>query len=74
MPGGPKECRRHAARCAELTVAARTPQSRTTFLGLPKNWEKLAINWKTPSPNAPKAKLSGRASKGLSMRLNGFVA
>ena len=43
MPGGPKECRRHAARCAELTVAARTPQSRTTFLGLPKNWEKLAI-------------------------------
>jgi hypothetical protein len=43
MPGNPKECRRKAARCAELAVAARTPQLRTTFLELSKNWEKLAI-------------------------------
>src|SRR5262249_45837766 len=43
MPGDPKECREHAARCAELAIAARTPQLRTTFLGLSKNWEKLAI-------------------------------
>jgi hypothetical protein len=43
MRGDPKECRRNAARCAELAVAARTPQLRTTFLELSKNWEKLAI-------------------------------
>ena len=43
MPGDPKECRRRAARCAELAVAAHTPQLRATFLELSKNWEKLAI-------------------------------
>jgi hypothetical protein len=43
MPGDPKECRRHAARCAELAVAARTPQLKAAFLGLSKNWETLAI-------------------------------
>ena len=43
MAGDPKECRRNAARCGELAVAARTPQLRTTFLELSKNWEKLAI-------------------------------
>jgi hypothetical protein len=43
MPGDPKQCREHAARCAELAVAARTPQLKATFLGLSKNWEKLAI-------------------------------
>ena len=43
MPGDPKQCRRNAARCAELAVAARTPQLRTTLLGLSKSWEKLAI-------------------------------
>jgi hypothetical protein len=43
MPGDPKECRKHAARCAELAVAARTPQLKATFLGLSKHWEKLAI-------------------------------
>jgi len=43
MPGDPKDCRRHAARCAELAVAARTPQLKAAFLGLSKNWEKLAI-------------------------------
>jgi len=43
MPGDPKECRKHAARCAELAVAARTAQLKAAFLGLSKNWEKLAI-------------------------------
>jgi hypothetical protein len=43
MPGNPKECRAHAARCAEMAVAARTAQLRTTFLKLSKHWEQLAI-------------------------------
>jgi hypothetical protein len=43
MPVDAVECRRNAARCAELAVAARTPQLKATFLGLSKNWEKLAI-------------------------------
>jgi len=43
MLGDSKECRRHAARCAEMAVAAHTPQLRATFLGLSKHWEKLAI-------------------------------
>jgi hypothetical protein len=43
IPGNPKECRKHAARCAEMAVAARTPQLKATFLELSKNWEKLAI-------------------------------
>ena len=43
MPGNPNECRKHAARCAEMTVAARTRQLKATFLELSKNWEKLAI-------------------------------
>ena len=43
MPGDPKECRRNAARCAELAVAARTLQSKAMFLELSKSWEKLAI-------------------------------
>ena len=44
MPGDPKECREHAARCAELAVKAGTPQLRAIFLGLSKNWEKIAIH------------------------------
>jgi hypothetical protein len=43
MPGDPKECRRHAARCAELAMAAHTLQLRAMFLELSRNWEKLAI-------------------------------
>jgi hypothetical protein len=43
MPGDPKEFRRYASRCAELAVAARTPQLRATLLELSKNWENLAI-------------------------------
>jgi hypothetical protein len=43
MPGNPRECREHAARCVELAVTASTPQLKATFLELSKNWEKLAI-------------------------------
>jgi hypothetical protein len=43
MVGNPKECRKHALRCAEMAVTARTAQLRATFLDLSKNWEKLAI-------------------------------
>jgi hypothetical protein len=43
VPGDPKECRKHAARCAEMAVAARPPQLKTAFLALSKNWESLAI-------------------------------
>jgi hypothetical protein len=43
MPGNSKEYRMHAARCAELAMAARTPQMKATLLALSKNWEKLAI-------------------------------
>jgi hypothetical protein len=43
MPGDPKECRKHAARCAEMAVAAYTPHLRATFLELSKHWEQLAI-------------------------------
>jgi hypothetical protein len=41
MPGNPMECRRHALRCAELAMAARTPQLKTMFLELSKNWKAL---------------------------------
>ena len=43
MAGDPKECRRYAARCAELAVAVRSPQLRGKFLELSKIWERLAI-------------------------------
>jgi hypothetical protein len=43
MPFNPTECRQHAARCAEMGIAAHTPRLRGTFLELSKNWEKLAI-------------------------------
>jgi hypothetical protein len=60
--GDPKECRKRAARCAELAAAARTQQLRNTFLELSKNCEKLAIQLEDLSPNIPKAKPLGRAS------------
>ena len=44
MSGDPKECRRNAARCAELAVTASTPQLKA--MELSKNWEKLAIQLK----------------------------
>jgi hypothetical protein len=72
MPGDPKECRKHAARCAEMAVAARTLQLKATFLELSKNWRNLQSNWKTLSPNLPRKRLLGRTSKIPSTRLAGF--
>ena len=42
MPGDPKECRRHAARCAELARTARTQQLKATLLEMSANWIKIA--------------------------------
>jgi hypothetical protein len=70
--GDPKECRRHAARCAEMAVAARTPQLKATFLGLSKNWETLAIQLENAFTQLPKMRLFGRRSKSPWTRLAGF--
>jgi hypothetical protein len=42
MPGDPKECRKHALRCAELAHSARTQQLKQTMIELSRNWMKLA--------------------------------
>jgi hypothetical protein len=44
MPGDPKECRKHAARCAELAMTARSHELKTALLELSKNWENLAVS------------------------------
>jgi hypothetical protein len=44
MTSDPRQCRENAARCAELAVAARTPQMKAMFLELSRNWEKLAMD------------------------------
>ena len=74
MPGDPKECREHAARCAELAIAARTPQLRTTFLGLSKNWEKLAIQLEDAFAKRAESEAIRSPVQESSMRSNGFVA
>jgi hypothetical protein len=56
MPGDPKECRRNAARCAELAVAARTPQLRAKLLQLSKIWEQLAIELEDTSGRLAESK------------------
>jgi len=43
MAGDPRECRRHAVRCADLAHSARTPELKRTLLELSRNWAKLAI-------------------------------
>jgi undecaprenyl pyrophosphate synthase len=75
MPGDPKECRRRAAWCAELAVAARTPQLRATFLELSKNWEKLAIQLENAFAYLAESediKLQVRESLDETQRLSGF--
>ena len=58
MPGNSKECRRHAARCAEMAVAARTPALKATFLVLSQELgETLQFNWKVLSRNLPKVRI-----------------
>jgi hypothetical protein len=44
MPGDPKECRKHARRCAELASIATTPEAREQFLSLEQSWMRLAAD------------------------------
>jgi hypothetical protein len=43
MPGDPKECRRHATRCAELAALAKAEHLKAMLLELSKSWQMLAI-------------------------------
>jgi len=42
MPGNPKECRQHAAKCRELASAAPNQEAREAFIDLAETWEGLA--------------------------------
>lgn len=42
MPGDPKECRKHAARCVELANASTSEVTKSKFMGLANTWLKLA--------------------------------
>jgi len=42
LPGNPKECRKHAARCRELADTAPNPEAREAFIELAVTWERLA--------------------------------
>jgi len=42
MPGDPRECRQHAARCAELAAEAKSDGLKQHFINLSRTWEKLA--------------------------------
>ena len=42
MPGDPKECRRHAARCIEMADASENEVTKSTFVNLATMWVKLA--------------------------------
>lgn len=42
MPGNPRECRQHAARCAVLAAEAKTEHLKATYLNLSRTWEALA--------------------------------
>jgi hypothetical protein len=68
MPGDPKECRRHAARCAELAVAAHTPQMKNTFLALSKCWEKLAIKPEEALAQLAESEAQGRTPESSERR------
>jgi hypothetical protein len=43
MPGDPKECRKHALRCADLAHTARTQELKQSMINLSRNWMKLSI-------------------------------
>ena len=43
MPGDPSECRKHAARCAELAKSASSIEEKTAFDELSRLWEATAI-------------------------------
>jgi hypothetical protein len=72
MPGDPKECRTHAARCAAMAAAARTPYLKATFLELSKNWEKLAIQLENAFAQLAESQDNRSNVQSLSTRLAGF--
>ena len=43
MPGDPKECRAHAARCEELAKTAENPEHARTLTSLARQWLRLAL-------------------------------
>ena len=43
MPGDPKECRAHAARCEELAKTAEKPEHVRVLLNLARQWLRLAL-------------------------------
>jgi hypothetical protein len=73
MTRSPKEYRRHAARCAELAMVARTPQLKATFLGLSKNWEKFAIDLEAAFGGAAVASSGVRQSLAESKELSNLL-
>lgn len=42
MPGDPKECRAHAARCEELAKTAENPEHARILTHLARQWLRLA--------------------------------
>jgi hypothetical protein len=42
MPGDPRECRKRAARCAQLAVETHNEQLKARLLELSRTWESLA--------------------------------
>jgi len=43
MPGDPKECRAHAARCEELAKTAEDPEHARILTNLARQWLRLAL-------------------------------
>ena len=42
MPGSPKECRRHALACMQISQASASPDAREHFADLARTWLRLA--------------------------------
>jgi hypothetical protein len=42
MPGSPKQCRRHALACMQISQASAPPDVREHFAGLARTWLRLA--------------------------------
>ena len=42
MPADPKECRRHAANCKQLTKTAATSEVKNHLISLAVQWERIA--------------------------------
>jgi hypothetical protein len=41
--GDPRECRKHASHCAELSASASTVQLKTAFADVANRWESIAL-------------------------------